>query len=86
MIDSLIATSVDVERVFSHGRLLISHVCNRLTAQTCRAMICLREWGRLGLIDNDDLKVVTAMPEASGAEKNTDTSGDVLLPDDFDVI
>jgi len=29
-----IATSVDVERIFSHGRLLLSHVRNRLTAQT----------------------------------------------------
>ncbi|KAJ7933627.1 hypothetical protein B0H13DRAFT_1592206, partial [Mycena leptocephala] len=35
------ATSVDVERVFSRGRLLLSHVWNRLSAQSTRALMCL---------------------------------------------
>jgi len=37
----LVATSVDVERLFSHGQVLLSHNHNRLSAQTTRALLCL---------------------------------------------
>lgn len=42
-----IATSVDVERVFSKGRILLSHVRNRLSAQTTRAVLCVGSWSLL---------------------------------------
>ena len=48
------ATSVGVERLFSRGRLLLSHVRNRLSAQTTRAILCLGEWYRAGLITETD--------------------------------
>src|SRR6267154_2041004 len=32
LLNYMIATSVDVERLFSRGRLLLSHVCSCLTA------------------------------------------------------
>jgi hypothetical protein len=57
------ATSTDVERVFSRGRLLLSHIWNRLTAQSTRAIICLGSWSLLGLIKDQDIFEVTKLPE-----------------------
>ena len=57
------ATSVDVEHIFSRGRLLLSHTRNRMTAQTTRAVICLGAWSRLGLVKDDDVKAVTAQTD-----------------------
>jgi hypothetical protein len=36
-----IATSVDVEQVFSKGRLVLPHVQNRLSVQSTCALLCL---------------------------------------------
>ena len=64
------ATSVNVERVFSQGRILLSHVRNRLAAQSTRAVLCLGSWSLLedmnvGLkvIHEDDVLSVTKKPE-----------------------
>jgi len=40
----IVATSVDVERTFSQGRLVLSHVRNRLSVQSTRALLCLGVW------------------------------------------
>lgn len=52
----LLATSVDVERVFSQGRLLLSHICSRLSVQSTRALMCLGVWSRLGFVTDSDVK------------------------------
>jgi hypothetical protein len=52
---SIPATSVDVERVFSRGRLILSHVRSRLSVQSTRALICVGSWSRLGLVKNEDV-------------------------------
>ncbi len=54
--------------MFSRGRILLPHVRNRLTGQTVRALICVSEWVRLGLIKDTDIKKATAQPELSEAE------------------
>lgn len=46
----MIATSVDVERVFSKGRLSISYLRNRLSVQTTRALLCLNVWINKGFL------------------------------------
>ncbi len=48
-------TSVDIERVFSRGRLLLPHVRNGLSARSIRALLCLGEWSRLGLVKDKDV-------------------------------
>ncbi|KAF8667473.1 hypothetical protein AX14_006338 [Amanita brunnescens Koide BX004] len=65
---SVPTTSVDVERLFSHSRNLISHTRNRLAAQTARAILCLGDWSLLGMIKNDDLKAVAAMQDIQQSE------------------
>ena len=59
---------MDVERVFSKGRLCLSHVRNRLSAQTTRALLCVGEWSRLDLVAADDLNSAALLPDIDGEE------------------
>ena len=49
------ASSVGVERSFSRGRILISHLRNRLRAETIRALMCFSDWSREDLFSNEEL-------------------------------
>jgi hypothetical protein len=55
------ATSVDVERVFSRGHILLSHTQNWLSVQLTRALICLGQWSLLGLVKDADVEHVTVL-------------------------
>ena len=75
----LLATSVDVERSFSQGQILLSHVHNRLSVQSTRALLCIGVWSVLGYVKNDDVKAATALPEVKPDEVED-------LPEDWDAI
>lgn len=61
------ATSVEVEHCFSHGRIIVNHLYNRLSAQTTRALMCLNYWNRAGLVQDDDiLKIIHANEPVEG--------------------
>ena len=64
------ATSVDVERTFSQGRLLLSHIRNRLSVQSTRALLCLGVWSLMGYVRDKDLKAATVLPEADDEEED----------------
>ncbi|KAJ7439551.1 hypothetical protein B0H11DRAFT_1751892, partial [Mycena galericulata] len=49
------ATSVAVERVFSHGRRLLEFTRNRMSGASFRRPLCLGSWGRSNLIRIQDL-------------------------------
>ncbi len=68
--NQLIATSVDVERTFSRGRLLLPYVRNRLSAQTTRALMCLGNWSALDLIEDDDALAVAQLEEVEGDDSD----------------
>ncbi len=63
------ATTVDVERTFSKGHLTLSHVRNRLNAQTTHALMCVGAWSCLDLIDTDDLHGTVGLPDLEGDEE-----------------
>src|SRR6202522_3437112 len=65
---STVATSVDVERVFSKGRILLSHVRNRLSVQSTRPLICLGAWSLMGYVKDSDVKAVTVLPDLKEGE------------------
>lgn len=44
-----------VERVFSIARMVLSYQRNRLKVQTVRALMCVGEWIREGLLKDKDL-------------------------------
>lgn len=51
-----IATTVDVERVFSRARLILPYVRNSLGVQSTRASLCVGLWSSQGLIKDGDIK------------------------------
>ncbi|TFY50417.1 hypothetical protein EVJ58_g11057, partial [Rhodofomes roseus] len=58
-------TSVAVERLFSKGRIFISHLRNGLSAASIRALLCLNNWSVLGFIKDEDVMSV-AREDPSG--------------------
>ena len=65
----LLATSVDVERTFSQGRLVLSHVRSRLSVQSTRALLCLGGWSEMGYVSDKDILAVAILPEVIGEEQ-----------------
>jgi hypothetical protein len=63
-----LATSVDVERVFSKGRLILSHIRNRLSVGSTRALMCLGYWSRLGYVEDSDIQAAAVLPDVIGKE------------------
>lgn len=58
------ATSVGVKRLFSKGQIIVTHLCNGLSAASICALICLNNWSPLGFVrDTDVLAVTTAADE-----------------------
>ena len=58
-------TSVDVERLFSWGQLLLSHVCSRLSVKSTQVLLCLGTWSELQLVKDEDVKKVTELPDVA---------------------
>ena len=58
-----LATSVDVERAFSQGRILLSHTRNRLSAESTRSLLCLGAWFKGGLVRTRDIMEASKLPE-----------------------
>ncbi|KAG2109988.1 uncharacterized protein F5147DRAFT_772829 [Suillus discolor] len=63
------ATSVDVERLFSRGRLLLSHVQSRLSTESTRALLCLGFWSKLNLVKSEDVVNVSMLPDLKAEEE-----------------
>nr|VWP01875.1 Non-specific serine/threonine protein kinase (EC [Ganoderma boninense] len=77
------ATSVDVERVFSRGRLLLSHICNRLSAQSTRAILCLGSWAQAGFVKPADERKVTQLEEIDNGDEE---ASDYEMEEGWDAI
>ena len=58
-----LATSVDVEKVFNQGHLLLSHLRSRLSVQSTGALMCLGVWSQLGYVKDSDIEAVVSLPE-----------------------
>jgi len=74
-----IATSVDVERIFSRGCLLLSRIRSRLSTQTTRALLCLGCWSQLGLVKDKDVLPVARLPDVEGDEKELKDGWDSIV-------
>jgi hypothetical protein len=66
-----LATTTDVERLFSQGRILLDHTRNRMKDDTTRAILCLKSWFEFG----QPLVSTAILVDALGARK--------LLPDEL---
>jgi len=72
------ATSVDVERTFSQGRLVLSHVQSRLSVQSTRALMCLGVWSTMGYVKDTDVLSAAVLPEVDGEEEDLDNNWDAM--------
>lgn len=59
---------MDVERVFSQGRILLSHLCNRLLSATIRASMCVGVWSKMGFVRTKDINAVAVLDDADDDE------------------
>ena len=73
------ATTVDVEHVFSKGRILLPHVRNRLSAQSTRALMCVGAWSELGYVKDEDIKAITMQEEVEGEEQALKDGWDAIV-------
>ena len=73
------ATTVDVECVFSQGRLVLSHIHSRLSVQSTCALLCLGAWCQHGLVKVQDLRLALGEEEEVTGEEDE-------LPSDWDTI
>lgn len=71
------ATSVNVERLFSRGRLVLSHTRSRLSVTSTRALLCLGSWSLLGMVRDEDVNAVAKMDEVEGRIE-MERLGDIL--------
>ena len=60
---------MDVERVFSRGRLILPYVRNCLSAQSTRAQLCVRNWSLHGQIHDSDVLAASLLPDVHGDEE-----------------
>ncbi|KAF8868370.1 hypothetical protein BD779DRAFT_1027615 [Infundibulicybe gibba] len=63
------------------GELVLSHVRNRLSVQSTRAVLCLNAWSRLGLVKDCDIKAATALAELKGEEEDLQPGWDHIKLD-----
>jgi len=65
------ASSTDIEHIFSRGRDLLDYRRNRLTAESMRALLCVGNWIRNGIITIDNITGFLAAGDG-GAESATE--------------
>lgn len=66
--------------MFSKGRLILSHVRNRLSSQSTRALMCLGVWSTLGHVKDKDVLSITMLPDLEEGEEEEE------LEDGWDTI
>jgi hypothetical protein len=63
----LLATSTDIERAFSGGRLTVSRMCHSLSSEPTRAATILGSWMKLdGLLPQCDLTKLLKKARTNG--------------------
>ena len=61
-----LATTVDIERVFSHGQLILPHIHNHLAVQSTCVLLCVGIWSPLGLVKDSDIRMSVGKDDVVG--------------------
>jgi hypothetical protein len=75
-----LATTVDIEQVFSRGCLILLHVHNRLAIQSTCVSLCVGVWSSLGLVKDSDIKMSVGKDDVIGKEEDLPENWDVITP------
>jgi len=73
-----IATSVDVECIFSRGHLVLLHVCSHLAVQSTCVSFCVGLWSSQGLVKDGDIKAALDPDEVNGEEAELALNWDAI--------
>ena len=79
--DTFLATSVNVEHVFSKGCILLSHLHSWLSVQSTHVLMCLGEWSSMGFVKDSDIIAAAALPEVDGEEEELGQDWDAINVD-----
>lgn len=60
------------------GKILLSHLRSRLSVQSTRALMCVREWSLMGYVKNSNVTAVVRLPDVEGDEEELNDSWDVI--------
>lgn len=67
-----------MERIFSRGRLILSHVRSRLSVQSTRALMCVGLWSLKGWVKDEDVLAVARLPEVVEEEEPLEEGWDAI--------
>lgn len=56
--------------------MLLPYVRNRLSSESTRALLCLGDWFRHGLVKISDIKAAAILPDVNGEEPELATGWD----------
>jgi len=74
------ASSTDIERIFSRGRDLLDYHCNRLTAESMWALLCLGDWIRNRIITINDITQFLAVKD-NGVVSESESENENVGPE-----
>jgi len=77
----LLATSTDVEHVFSKGQLVLLHIHNWLSVASTHALMCLGAWSKLGFMHDVDIRAAAILPDIIGEEEELELGWDYITYD-----
>lgn len=76
--DTFLATSVNVERIFSKGCILLSHLRSWLSVQSTHVLMYLGEWSSMGFVKDSDIIAAAALSEVDGEEEELGQDWDAI--------
>ena len=71
-------SSIDVERVFSQGCILLPHVRNCLSSELMRALLCIGDWSRHVLLKDVVIKTAAVLPDLGQYEPPLSNDWDTI--------
>ena len=57
---------------------MLSHIRNRLSVQSTRALMCLGIWSLLGYVKDNDLKAAAVLSDVDGEEDELPVNWDLI--------
>ncbi len=69
--------------MFSAGRLLLSHIRSKLSAESTCVLLCLSAWSVLGFINNKDIDAISTLPDVPDKR---DDKGEFEMEEGWDAI
>jgi hypothetical protein len=78
VLNTSIATFVNIKQVFSKGQILLSHLHSHLSVQSMHFLMCVGAWSLFGYVKDWDIRAANTLPEVDGEEEDLQKGWDVI--------